>query len=58
MKKSRIALAISGEGAEAVIEWIKQEFDLKIFMYSADPKKTQCAKYYTLSLLFSAAKIA
>jgi ribosome-binding protein aMBF1 (putative translation factor) len=30
VKKPHIELSISGEGSEAVIEWIKQKFDLQI----------------------------
>lgn len=38
VKKPHIELSISGEGAEAVIEWIKQKFDLQII--SGDNEKT------------------
>lgn len=37
VKKPHIELSISGEGAEAVIEWIKQKFDLQII--SGDNEK-------------------
>jgi ribosome-binding protein aMBF1 (putative translation factor) len=46
VKKPHIELSISGEGAEAIIEWIKQKFDLQIISGGNDKINIEKSDFY------------